>query len=167
MGEPAETQEVSIDAFQNTTHELSKAAKAMQQLADAMAVDAEKNGQRSWFDKHPGIVVTIVGATFTVILAGFQYYFRNELEKGQREFYRNTTQPKVEAVEKSVDNLRTDATKEHKAIRDRIHDIGALQKEQGNDHRKILKDIANKQRVPVKDKSADLKAAEAKVEAKQ
>ncbi len=163
MPDPAETQEVDVDAFRQTTTELHKAAQAMEDLAAVLAKDAEANGQRTWFDKHPGTVVTIVGMLCSGLIVGAQYYFRNELEKGQREFYKETTQPKVEAVEKSVKEVRTDAKREHKALNEKVKNVGILQIEQGKDHRKILKDLAEKQRVTVPEKTPDLKAAESKV----
>ncbi len=135
----------------------------MQALATVMANDAEANGNPSWFKRNPGVAVTIVVTFCSVLIVGFQYYFRTEVERGQREFYKENTAPKVEQVKRSVQAVRDDAKEEHKAINDRIDNVGALQIEQGNDHRTILKALAEKQRVPVADKTEDLKAAENKV----
>ncbi len=156
-------QEVSVDEFRTATSELGKAGTAMQAIADVMAKEAEVNGNRSWFSKNPGVFVTVVVTVCSVLIVGFQYYFQSELERGQRDFYQENTAPKVEQVKRSVQAVRDDAKEDHKAINERIDNVGALQIEQGKDHRKILKDLAEKQRVPVAGKTDDLKAAESKV----
>jgi len=162
-GDAAVTQEVGIDEFRTATRELGKAGTAMQTIADVMAKEAEANGDRSWLAKNPGVFITVVVTVCSVLIVGFQYYFQNELERGQRDFYETKTAPKVEDIETTIEIRGREAAQEHVDINKRIDAVGDLQIEQGKDHRKILKDLAEKQRIPVAGKTEDLKAAESKV----
>ncbi len=136
----------------------------------AIRAEFERQAEsRSWLMRHPAIAVSVLGALFGGALSGVQVYTSSMVSEAvteqQTKTYRNDTQQEIVDVKAEITTLTKDAAKEHSSMRTSIRDVGILSIEQGRSNRTILEDLAKRRGVKVKEKTAELQAAEDKVEA--
>lgn len=123
---------------------------------------------RPWVSRHPALAFSIICTVGGLVWTAAQAYNANAVTEAvtaeQTKAYRNETAAEINGVKDEIESVKEGAKAEHQNLRESIRDVGQMTLQQSKRQEQILEDIAKRQRVKVKAKSPEQKAAEEKVE---